>query len=113
MIVWRGWGILVLVLAAVPVALVQLVAGWVMGPDGAARQSDWLAPLGLALSAPLIWWVGRALNRRPARVLVDRETGQEVALRPNHSLFFIRMEYWAVIVALGALVALVVALVSP
>ncbi len=30
--------------------------------------------------------------------MVDKQTGQEVMIRPNHSLFFIKMQYWAFII---------------
>src|SRR5258705_3723247 len=31
---------------------------------------------------------------RSGRVLVDKATGQETTIRPNHHLMFIKMEYW-------------------
>lgn len=103
MIVWRGWGILVVFIAGAAVALVQVLGNALLG-EAAARYGDRLPALGLLLAAPPIWLLGRRLNGRGARTLVDQETGEQVVVRPNHSLFFVKMEYWAVTLALGAVV---------
>jgi len=44
---------------------------------------------GLA-SGALGWW----LRKRPARVVIDKATGKEIALRRSHALFFVPMVYW-------------------
>lgn len=106
MIIWRGFGILVVVVTALMVALLQLGANALLGGNAYEQYTRWLFPLGLLLAASILWPLGRYLNGRGARVLVDRATGQEVTLRPNHSLFFIKMEYWALLLVLGAAVSL-------
>jgi hypothetical protein len=49
----------------------------------------------LALICLAIWFTGKKLNSKVAKVLIDPETGGEVEFKPNHSLFFIKIEYWA------------------
>jgi hypothetical protein len=100
MIIWRGCGILVLVITALVVVSIQLIAEAV-GGEGAYQP--WMAGLGVLLSAVPVWFLGRYFNNRGARTLVDKATGQEVVLRPNHSLFFIKMEYWAAILAVSGI----------
>lgn len=107
MIVWRGWGILVVIVAALAVALVRGVTVALFGAGTYDRQGAWLLPLSLTLAAPIVWPLGRFLNGRDARTLVDPATGQRVTLRPDHSLFFIRMEYWAIILVLVAVASLI------
>jgi hypothetical protein len=52
---------------------------------------------GLA-SGAMGWW----LRNRPAKVLIDKATGQEVVLRRRHSLFFVPMFYWGpIFIAMG------------
>jgi hypothetical protein len=34
-----------------------------------------------------------------ATVMIDKQTGREVKIKPNHSLFFIKMQYSAFIIA--------------
>ena len=104
MIIWRGWGILVALIAGGAVVLMQVGSDALLGPGTYARHNGWLLPVGLLVAALLIWPLGRRLNGRAARTLLDPATGQQVTLRRDHSLFFIRMEYWAAILALAALV---------
>ncbi|AMP04624.1 hypothetical protein CPter91_2260 [Collimonas pratensis] len=40
-------------------------------------------------------------------MLLDQQTGAEVILKPDHSLFFIKMQYWAFIAGVIGLVMLV------
>ena len=40
------------------------------------------------------WFLGRYVNRRPPRVVMNRETGREDLVKPNHHLMFIKLEYW-------------------
>lgn len=107
MIVWQGWGVLVAVVAGGAMVLAQLAGDAALGPGGYARNSGWLAPLALLVAAAVVWPLGRRLNGGEGRVMVDEETGQRVALRRTHTLFFLRMEYWAPILAFAALALLV------
>lgn len=46
--------------------------------------------------------MGAYLNRKQGKVMIEKETGREVILKPDHSFFFIRMEYWGpLLLALG------------
>jgi hypothetical protein len=50
----------------------------------------------------VVLFVGKRLNERPGRLLVDPETGEEVNLRPaTSSLFFIPMQWWAPLIAVA------------
>ena len=111
MIIWRGLGILVVVAVALTAVLMQLIGNVVLGDY--TRYSDWLFPLGLLIAAAVVWPLGRRLNGQPGRTLVDPQTGQQVTLRREHSLFFIKMEYWSPIIAIIAIALFVQALVRP
>jgi hypothetical protein len=105
-IVWRGYGILVPVLAVlvgfVPLAAVESVIG-------SAKYQPFAGVLALvtcSAAAAAIWVVGRALNGQPGRVLVDPNTGQRVVLRKRHDLFWIPFEWWSVAVAAFGVISL-------
>lgn len=49
---------------------------------------------GIVLAGLLVGAWGLYLRRRPGRVLIDKETGEEEVLRPRHSLFWIPVLYW-------------------
>lgn len=90
MIIWNGWGILVVLIVVLSLVLAVPFEG-----DS--------VKYGLALSqfvaAAAIWLVGTKLNNQPGRTVVDQQTGETLELKKKHSLFFIKMEYWAAPVA--------------
>ena len=53
----------------------RLVAFWIMGL--------------------LVWYVGRSLNKKEARVVIDKKTGEEFTLKSEHSFVFISLQHWA------------------
>jgi hypothetical protein len=120
MIVWSGWGILVIVFVVAAfvgdVSLVSFVAG-LMGhgtadaPPLIARLVGFLPWVGAAAAA---WFMGRKVNTKTEKVLIDPETNEPVTLRTGggHSLFFIPMQYWAFILLVIGVFA-VVALAEP
>ena len=99
MIIWSGLGFFVLVVAFATLLLVQAVADAVTGVEGYYSAHSGLQMTALLAAAVVLWFLGRYLNSKPGRRLIDRETGEEFVLRPRHTLFWIRMEYWAVALA--------------
>jgi hypothetical protein len=89
MIIWKGWGILTLVIAVVATAMGALIS-----PGGAG--------LGLLVGAGVNWFVGQNLNR-PLR-----EAGLGSGQR--HTLFWIPMEWWSIAMAALAIAGIAVLL---
>src|SRR4051812_6691457 len=89
MIIWSGLGFLPLVFLMI---FCFVFSAGSNGPitDKALGYAFFLTALA---SAALGWW----LRKRPARIVIDKATGQEIALRRSHSLFFIPMIYWGII----------------
>jgi len=62
----------------------------------------------LIFSALAVWLVGDKFNSLlKNRVLLGQQTRAEVVLKPDHSLFFIKMQYWAFILGAFGLFMLV------
>jgi hypothetical protein len=104
-IVWQGLGAYAFV---VPFFLYLGIFGIgtvVLGAEAARQQAGVLGGLALLLSAALLYWFSQRITRtRPARTLVDKETGQEVVLHEKHTFFFVPIRYWAVLyAAIGAI----------
>jgi hypothetical protein len=108
LIIWRGWGILVIVIAA----LFQFIGYGVSSVFGVDSYSDAAKMIGYLLFLPaavVLWLLGKKLNK--PKVYVD-QTGQQVVSKGRHSLFFIPIEYWAFIYVILAVVLTIVQLVS-
>jgi len=97
MVVWRGWGLLVVIEFAIIFASIREMG---LGEPITGLSAG-------VLAAVVIWFTGRWFNN-PAkdREVIDTQTGEQIRLANRHTLFWIPMEWWAVPVALfGAVLA--------
>lgn len=101
MIIWSGWGILVVPITLLAGGTVFAVIAALLTAAGLERLSGFGLAAGLLAAAAANWWAGRRLNGGTGRVLLDPATGQHVVLRRTHSLFFIPMQWWAVPLAVA------------
>ncbi|WP_067970191.1 hypothetical protein [Nocardiopsis trehalosi] len=106
MIVWRGAGILVLLIAAVLAGPGTLVAEVALGPDlmrfGTAG--------GLAVAGVVVFLLGQRLNA--PRAAYHPATGQPVVSRDRHTFFFVPMQYWGFILLAVSLATTVATLLD-
>ena len=97
MIIWTGWGILVVLEF---VLVLAGVGGMKLGEPVTGLLSG-------VVAAAVIWFTGRRFND-PAkdRLVVDPATGEQIRLITRHTLFWIPMQWWAIpAVLLGLLLA--------
>ncbi len=71
----------------------NVITNSVMG-EGYWEENQWTFGLSLLVAACLSWFVGQSLASKGAKTFIDKETGEEVVIAPNHSLFFIKMHWW-------------------
>jgi len=95
-IVWKGWGILAILVPIVFMFIVDLATNVMFG-DGFYRESNWTLSLVLILSALSIYFIGIKLNNKIGQKVIDKETGEEIELKSIHSLFWIPLQYWGFI----------------
>ena len=88
MLVWRGLGILVLLIAGGAMVGGQFAAEKAFGA-GYWQQNAWPAAAAVLVSGAACWFLGRRLNK-PAR----KDAGDHRRAW-THDLFFVRMEWWA------------------
>jgi hypothetical protein len=101
MIIWSGLGFLVFVFAFGCSLAMNVFTNALLGNEYYQTHA-WPLALAIAVAGALTWLVGNALNRRQGKVMIEKDTGRELLLRPNHSLFFIRMHYWGpILIALA------------
>jgi hypothetical protein len=102
MIFWKGYGILTLVIAIV----VGGISSVVFSKVGSTEEMG--AGVGAIISAIIIWFIGNKFNSaKNERIFIDKQTGREVIVKPNHSLFFIKMQYWAFIIGIIGLITVI------
>ncbi len=100
MLIWRGYGILVAVITIVIGALFSLGFENFFG-----IHRDWGVVAGLFVSGIIVWFAGKKVND-PSRgkLVVEKETGKEILLIEEHSMFFIKMQYWAFILGTAGII---------
>jgi hypothetical protein len=99
MLVWKGWGILGII---IPAALIFLTDAALGAAFGAGYNRGMVVPGSLCFSSVLVWLIGRQLNAKPPRILTDTETGETVEIKPQHSIFWIPLHWFALpLLALG------------
>lgn len=106
LLIWSGWGILVVPVIVGTAVVIGALGGFALRALGHPELTFVAVSLGLFAAAAANWLVGRRLNGTPPRELIDPATNQRVLLRRLHKLFWIRMEYWSIPVALAAFVPL-------
>lgn len=102
MIIWRGWGLLALLLAAAcNVGMEQATDAWYGIPEGFRHYREangWVWLVGMWASAAACWFAGKwfeAYEARNARVVIDKESGNEMHLVRRHDMFWIPIKWWA------------------
>jgi hypothetical protein len=104
MIIWRGMGILALIIAVIVSLIVHETANSMLGiPEGIKHYRDaykvrWIVSMGL--SALACWFFGNWLESRElknTKVAIDKESGQEIRLISRHDMFWIPIRWWSII----------------
>jgi hypothetical protein len=114
MIIWRGKGIFVVLIAfggiAVGNSFLSLVGGLWPGLTPQSRVMFGMI-IGLLVAAAGNFWFSRYLDDPSKhRKLVDPTTGQAYLFKDNSSLMFIPVRYWTYIMVIGAIAFLAAAI---
>ncbi len=94
--IWRGFGWAVPATVVIGLAISQALCNSIFG-EGYYENNEWPVTAAMIVSAILIGALGYFLNYKKRVVVVLGETGKKEKSKP-HSLFFIPIEYWAIII---------------
>ena len=104
MVIWSGLGFLVAVITFLLLLLAEYGTEALYGDESYYQAHGWPKLLAFWLAGAVIWPLGAYLNRKQGKVMIEKATGREVLLKPDHTFFFIRMEYWGpILLALGVI----------
>ena len=96
MIIWQGWGVLVPIIPLAIWFLIPELLKLAMPDTTYTNYFKYISSFSILLGALALWFLGRKLNGGRGRTIVDEKTGEKMVLKPKHSLFFLKMEYWAI-----------------
>ncbi len=98
MLIWRGWGVLTVVILFGALILTQLVVDGLSG-DGTYEANPYLyGGFALIAGGMATHLTGRWLDSRGRRRdLVDQATGERFVLQDRNDLFWISMRTWGLI----------------
>jgi hypothetical protein len=105
--VWRGKGWIVpIILLGCPVVF-ELVFEKLNGPSPKRPDGSdlhvWPLLLGMVLGGVFLFVWGMFLNNRPPVRAIERMTGREILVKPSHSMYGLKVEYWGVVSLAGAI----------
>lgn len=103
MLIWRGYGIVVVVFAVVGLVVGKIGAESLWGAPIPVDKRQWSELIGMCLAAALVYGLHLLLQRASEpRAVIDKKTGREMVLVTKHDLFFIPVKYWPfILLALG------------
>jgi hypothetical protein len=102
MIIWSGLGIVVALIVFVCLLAVEALTETAFADSSYYQIHGWPKLLGFLLAAAAVWGLNDWLEKRPGKVVIEKDTGREIVLKPRHALFFVPMRYWPYILcALG------------
>lgn len=103
MMSWGGTGAVLFAIVFLSSLAANLITDAIFG-TGYYTAHQWPLAISLAVSASIIWLMGRHLEQKAGRVLIDKETGQEVVLKNAYTFLFVPMTKWALILLAVAVV---------
>ena len=104
LIIWKGLGFLIPFIFFLLAILVQLVVDNIFGTDY-WKNNAWPLSFSLIATGLICWFLGKYLNSRPGKIVIDKETREEFEIRKTHSFFFIPFQYWGIICAVLGIVS--------
>ncbi len=109
-IIWRGRGIAVVGFAILGVFATNTLGSLIGGANVGGHTHSVATGFGILLAAIPVWFFGQQWNApQKDRVLIDQETGQRIAVtwKPRHTLYYVPMQYWAVVLAAAGVLFIV------
>lgn len=94
-IIWKRNGLFVpFIVGVVLLVVVVIVDAITKDPEYCSRYY-WPKALALVISAAIVWFAGRRMNRDVETVVTKDKKGKERKIRNSHSFYVIDVEYWA------------------
>lgn len=101
MLIWSGWGFLGWLIPALCIWRIQklIPVDNPANPQSVEQAMLYGYIIGVLVSAPIVWFLGRRLNRRTSVTSSEPPNGpaREAPPKRIHALFWVSLEYWALL----------------
>lgn len=108
LIIYKGKGWLVVVFVFACSFIANLLTNWITGNEQFWNNNKWPFCISLLAASILSFTVGYYLSSQESKIYIEKDSGKEIEIKPDHSLFFIRVTYWGPILLLIAIAVLLV-----
>ena len=110
-IIWKGAGALVIIFGIASALLTNIIGSEIFRQDNYFAGHSWIQALCLWIAGAASLFVGKYLNGKPGKPVVNKQTGETVIQKSNHHLMFIKMEYWGPIYFAIGMAVLIIGLI--
>lgn len=97
MIIWSGKGFLVPVIVFIVSLVMELITEAITKNENFYQENEIWVAFALLISCLIVYGVGKMLGEREVKNYLDKDTGEHVVLKKEHTFFFLNMKIWAVI----------------
>lgn len=93
MLIWKRYGFVV------PLLLIAIIIAFdLVGASDLFRSSRLKNAMIFTVYGVVLWFLGKKLNKDIKKELIDKATGQTVSLDLSSTFFFVKVEYWSLVV---------------
>jgi len=96
--IWRGFGWILPIIVLASFVVTQSIVDAAYG-DEYYNSKDWPKLIAVIIGSLMIGLLGYFLNYKKRNVIINEETGKKKK-SPSHTLFFIPIEFWTIIIPL-------------
>ncbi len=102
MVIWSGLGFLIAIIGLGALIGTEVISENLTGNESFYQNNSWVIFLGMLVAAGITYLLNKTILAPKSRAVIDKETGQEIILKKEHSLFFIPSKWWpAIYVIIG------------
>jgi hypothetical protein len=102
MIIWRGKGIVIALIAFGCLVFTEIFTRSMFGDERYYQTHGWPKLVGFWVAAGLIYALRSWLGGGQERTLIDKATGEEIKMSSESALFFIPARFWpSILLGLG------------
>lgn len=110
MFFWSGFGFVIPLILIISVFIGTAVMDIVFGMK-AGNADSWIVCIALSISTFSCWILGKTVLQTKKRILIDKDTHEEIELKTSHTFMFIPIRLWTYLLGCSAIGVIIVQVV--